>query len=634
MSDWIILELGQMAEDEDPALIVASIRYLIRDAEVFIPASVTQVGEDRVITYLVDGYAFIKRNHPDERYLRLEDTRYVHAVVRAPGTKRRVLAVLTDRDIDKFRLQIRAHSDQGIGVGDTVLITSGPYKNLQAAVVEDVPEHDSVQVRIELRSKDSLVSLPRSFLSLVTKISLPPYVKKAVEHREWFESARHILRWDSLGFEQLRAVYGEHSKLTHWLSYGKGVQAELRLSSSDTRLDNLRKVSGQNIKLTRWIQAGNRAQSFLTAFDRGLDPTALQVTHDKFVHLQGGLDRFDALSTFLQSAACPASFDAVVETWRQCAMLETASLKVLDIARSVTAIEHELVGGTLVQNLIIDGMNLAVRCAMAPGLSDLKDSKGQPTGAIVGCLNSLAALKKKHPEAEIWVCWDMPSTHRKALYPAYKANRKPLRATFEVDRLKSFLPLLGVWQVSAEGQEADDVIACLVRGRLEGQRNLIVSNDRDFMQLVSMTTHVLVPAVGGGKEKVCAPDVVGADYGVTPTQMLHLRALCGDASDNIPGAPGCGTKTAAKLLGMYGTVNGIFQSNLAGLSPALCEKLRGAEKQVRLNLLLMALSIELDLVLTPPSIDPLAISLGLEDIRMNPTRVLAAFFGQRFEAAT
>jgi DNA polymerase-1 len=203
-----------------------------------------------------------------------------------------------------------------------------------------------------------------------------------------------------------------------------------------------------------------------------------------------------------------------------------------------------------------------------------------------------------------------------------------------VDWLKRFLPLLGVWQVSSEGQEADDVIASLVRGRLDGQRNLIVSNDRDFMQLVSMTTNVLVPAVGPGKEKVCTPDVVEADYGVTPAQMLHLRALGGDASDNIPGAPGCGNKTASKLLRLYGTVDCIFQSNLAGLSPVLCEKLRGAEKQVRLNLLLMALGTGLDLVLSPPNIDPLAAGNGLDDIRMNPTRVFTAFFGQRFEEAT
>jgi 5'-3' exonuclease/transcription antitermination factor NusG len=634
MSEWIILELGQMAEDEDPALISASIRYLIRDAEVFIPASVTQVGEDRVVTYLVDGYAFIKRAHPDERYLRLEDTRYIQAVVRAPGTKRKVLAVLKDRDIDKFRRQIRAHSDQGIGVGDTVSITSGPYKNLQAEVVEDIPEHDSVQVRIELRSKDSLVSLPRSFLSLVTKVSLPPYVKKTVEHREWLDSVLPILRWESFGFEPLRAVYGEYRKLTHWLSYGRGVQAELRLSSSDTRLDSLRKLSGQNTKITRWLQAGNRLQSFLKSFDRDFDATALQGLHDKLVYIQMWLDRFDSLSAFLQSAAGPTSFDIFAETWRQYELLDAASLKFLDISRSVRALEHEMAGDTMIQNLIIDGMNMAVRCSMAPGLSDLKDSKGQPTGAIVGFLNSLVALRKKHPEAEIWVCWDSPSTHRKDLYPAYKANRNPLRATFEVDWLKRFLPLLGVWQVSSEGQEADDVIASLVRGRLDGQRNLIVSNDRDFMQLVSMTTNVLVPAVGPGKEKVCTPDVVEADYGVTPAQMLHLRALGGDASDNIPGAPGCGNKTASKLLRLYGTVDGIFQSNLAGLSPVLCEKLRGAEKQVRLNLLLMALGTGLDLVLSPPNIDPLAAGNGLDDIRMNPTRVFTAFFGRRFEEAT
>jgi len=271
---------------------------------------------------------------------------------------------------------------------------------------------------------------------------------------------------------------------------------------------------------------------------------------------------------------------------------------------------------------------MAVRCAMAPGLGDLRDAKGRPTGAIVGFLNSLAALRRKYPNAEFWVCWDNPSTRRKALYPDYKANRNPVRATFEVEWLKAALPLLGVWQATSEGEEADDVVASLVCGRLEGQRNLIVSNDRDFMQLVTETTNVLVPAVGVGKEKLCTPDFVKSEYGVEPSKMLHFRALGGDSSDNIPGAPGCGSKTASKLLDLYGTVDGIFVSNLAGLSQSLRDKLRAAEEQVRLNLLLMALVRDLDLRLTSPNLDQTEICKRLDDIGMNKSRVSSAFFSE------
>ncbi len=130
MAEWVILELGPMAEGEDPALITASIRHLVgKDADVFIPAAITQVGDDRVVTYLVDGYAFIRRARPDNIYFRLDESRYVRAVVRDVSGRTRGPACITDRDIERFRRQIRVHSDQGIDIGDTVTVTSGPYKS-------------------------------------------------------------------------------------------------------------------------------------------------------------------------------------------------------------------------------------------------------------------------------------------------------------------------------------------------------------------------------------------------------------------------------------------------------------------------------------------------------------------------
>ena len=155
---------------------------------------------------------------------------------------------------------------------------------------------------------------------------------------------------------------------------------------------------------------------------------------------------------------------------------------------------------------------------------------------------------------------------------------------------------------------------------------MVVSNDRDFVQLVTDRVHVLVPAMGSAKEKLVTPDQVQADYGVPSEKMLHLRAIGGDTSDNIPGAPGCGLKTASKLLQLYGTVDGIFISNLAGLSQSLRDKLRGAETQVRLNLQLMGLVADLDLRLSPATQDQTVVAQSLDDIEMNPTRLVSAFF--------
>lgn len=628
MSEWVILELGPMAEGEDPALIRSAIRATIRDAEVFVPASVTQVGEDRVITYLVDGYAFIKRAHPDEKYFRLEDTRYVQAVVRDPGSRGRRLACVTDRDIDKFRRQIRAHSDQGIGVGDTVVINSGPYKNLTAVVIEDIPEQDSVQVSVELRSKDSLITLPRSFLHLLNKVSLPSFVLQAREARGWFNVALPLLRWEPRSIEPLRERLFEVQRIDRWLSNGRTIQAEMRLQAAPQLLAEMRRLHTQYHHFTRWLKRGSQLHAFLRGFEHPLNLGSVLDTHSNLERLRDWGQRLGQLNRVVEQTDRELPWgllDGMAQSFR---LLHSALLRFLDIERAVRSIERRMAGSTVTENIVIDGMNMAVRCSMAPGLSDLRDAKGRPTGAIVGFLNSLSALRKRYPEAEVWVCWDSLSTRRRELFADYKANRNPLRVTFEVEWLKANLPSLGVWQAQAEGEEADDVVASLVRGRLADQHNLIVSNDRDFMQLVTDTTHVLVPAVGIGKEKLCTPEVVQAEYGVTPERMVHLRALGGDTSDNIPGAPGCGNKTASKLLNLYGTVDGIFVSNLAGLSQSLREKIRTAEKQVRLNVRLMTLATDLDLRLHSPNADQGASSLALDDIGMNKSRVLSAFFSE------
>jgi len=629
-TEWVILELGPMAEGEDPDLVAASIRHhLGPKAIVFIPAVVTQVGEDRVVTYLVEGYAFVKLPVLPKlasSLSRLDDTRYVQGVVRHPSDNRSV-ALVHDRDIEKFKRQMRLHSDQGIDVGDTVIVNSGAYKNLTALVIEDIPEQDSVQVRIELRSKDSLIMLPRSFLHLVSKAALPSYVLKTREHRAWFDTVRPVLYWDPSKLGHVGQTYRTYQRLTGWLTLGRFHQARIRLHDHEEQIADMRKNQSVTHKLTKWLQRGSNLQGYIRAFEQPLD---LQVIRSA----QVAVERIASWDSFVQKTAAALRsiervlpWDSLIQEWERFKFLHDASLKLLDLERSVLSFERTLAGSSMVENLVVDGFNMLARCALAPGLGELRDSKGRSTGPVVGFLNSLSSLRKKHPSAEIWVCWDNHSTRRRAVFPEYKANRNSIRSTFEVNWLKDSLHSFGVWQVQAEGEEADDVIASLVRGRLEGQRNLIVSNDRDFMQLVTETTQVLVPAVGVGKEKICTPDSVLAEYGVPPERMVHFRALGGDTSDNIPGAPGCGSKTASKLLQLYGTVDGIFVSNLAGLSQSLRDKLRGAEKQVRLNVQLMSLCTELDLQLASPAADRALAEGLLADIEMAPTRVIPAFFG-------
>jgi len=170
------------------------------------------------------------------------------------------------------------------------------------------------------------------------------------------------------------------------------------------------------------------------------------------------------------------------------------------------------------------------------------------------------------------------------------------------------------------------VMATLVRNRLVEQQNVIVTTDRDMLQIVTDNTHVFVPNVGSSKEKHFDAEAVRAAYGVPPENMVHLRALSGDNSDNIPGAPGCGDKTAPKLLQLYGTIDCIYASNLAGMAPSLRDKIRHAEAQVRLNLVLMTLVTNLVLSVREPGFDKDVAFQSLQDIDVNPARILSAFF--------
>lgn len=235
--------------------------------------------------------------------------------------------------------------------------------------------------------------------------------------------------------------------------------------------------------------------------------------------------------------------------------------------------------------------------------------------------NALASWKKRWPDGHFVVAWDSPCQWRRDIFPGYKASRGSLGVSFEMQFARATLPLLGVGQAEAAGQEADDVIASLAT-QADGQV-IAISNDRDLLQLVSDTVTVFSPT---GKEKMYTPAEVQADYGVLPGRMVQVRALAGDTSDEIPGVPGCGLKTAAKLINLYGTVEGLLASNLAGVGKALYTNLRASEAVARRNVALMTLRRDLVVTETPAAPDEAQAWAQMDQIDFNPQRIKEAFF--------
>lgn len=246
-------------------------------------------------------------------------------------------------------------------------------------------------------------------------------------------------------------------------------------------------------------------------------------------------------------------------------------------------------------NVIVDGLNLAFRNAYAPGLAELRDSKGRQTGMIYGFLRSLNALLRKFNSARVWVCWDGSNHRRKQRFADYKGNRTPMTVGTQiwnpVQYLRSLLELTSVVQAFNPEEECDDVIASLVRGPLKGQRNLILSTDQDFLQLVTKTDTWLRPGLQKRPETFYTPERVEAEWKVPVEKIVLLRALLGDASDNIPGVPRVSESVLVQLVLMYGSLDAIFASPLPELRRSVYSSVRGSERQVRLNEELMTLNM-------------------------------------------
>jgi DNA polymerase I len=211
--------------------------------------------------------------------------------------------------------------------------------------------------------------------------------------------------------------------------------------------------------------------------------------------------------------------------------------------------------------LLIDGYSLAFRAFFALPES-ISRADGMPTNALYGLAAMTIKVIEEEKPSRVIVAWDPPGkTFRDEVYPEYKAGR---RETPEGFRAQSphFRPLMeafGAVNVEKEGFEADDVIGTLARMASQaGQRVTILTGDRDALQLVDDNVSVLATGRGVTDTTRYDPAKVEERYGVPPGKMPDLRGMIGDSSDNLPGVPGIGEKTAAQLMGKYGSLEEIL----------------------------------------------------------------------------
>ena len=213
--------------------------------------------------------------------------------------------------------------------------------------------------------------------------------------------------------------------------------------------------------------------------------------------------------------------------------------------------------------LVIDGNSIANRAFFGIKLLTTKD--GRYTNAIYGFLNILLSLLKECEPDEVAVAFDLKApTFRHKMYDGYKATRHgmPEELAQQMPVLKELLADLGYRTVTAEGWEADDILGTLAAACAARQDDcFLATGDRDSLQLVSDTTTVLLAATVMGRSKTVTMDVdaIHEKYGIEPKQLIEVKSLMGDASDNIPGVRGIGEKTALSLVQNFGSLEGVYE---------------------------------------------------------------------------
>lgn len=251
--------------------------------------------------------------------------------------------------------------------------------------------------------------------------------------------------------------------------------------------------------------------------------------------------------------------------------------------------------------IIIDGSSLIHRAFHALPL--LRTAGGLYTNAVYGFTTMLVKLLTEYKPDLVAVAFDKSRvTFRTEAYQQYKGQRQatPAELSEQFPHVRELLRAMGITTLEEQGYEADDIIGTLsTKAAEQGLEVLIVTGDRDAFQLIGEKTKVLFTRKGISDMEIIDVPALKGKYGLTPAQMIDMKGLMGDSSDNIPGVPGIGEKTALKLLAEFGTMENVL-SNIEHISgKKLQENLRQYSEQAVLSKQLATIVRNMDLAFTP-----------------------------------
>ena len=238
--------------------------------------------------------------------------------------------------------------------------------------------------------------------------------------------------------------------------------------------------------------------------------------------------------------------------------------------------------------LVLDGNSIVNRAFY--GIKLLTTKNGRYTNAIYGFMNILLNLLKEVQPDEVAIAFDLKApTFRHKMYDGYKATRKgmPEELAQQMPVLKELLADLGFVMVSKEGYEADDILGTLsAAAAARGDECYLATGDRDSLQLVNDHVTVLLAATRMGRSETVVMDKAAVEekYGVSPKQLIEVKSLMGDTSDNIPGVAGVGEKTALALIQKFGSLAGVYENiDDSAIKPGVRTKLTTHKEDAQLS---------------------------------------------------
>ena len=271
--------------------------------------------------------------------------------------------------------------------------------------------------------------------------------------------------------------------------------------------------------------------------------------------------------------------------------------------------------------VVLDAMNLTYRAYHALLTRDkqdptkwvpLRNSRGEATNAILGFANTVLKIRREE-NPDFWaLAWDGPGpTFRHERYPDYKATRKPMPEELlgQIEPVERMAQALGLPVIEIPGMEADDVMATLARrAERDGFDVVLVTGDKDLVQLVSDRVRILAPLRRGEDYAWIDRDAVLERWGVPPEHIVDLLALMGDTIDNVPGVPGIGEKTADELMRGFGSLEGIYANLESVKKPSVRARLEAHRAQAFLSRELVTVKTDCE------------VKVGWEDLRVSPIR--------------